>query len=137
MARPIKFFALDGAAGLGHRVAAALNSPVAAHEARLFEDGEYKIRPLEEVDGCDVYLLESLHGTVGESVHDKLVRLLIFIGALKDAGAERVTVIAPYLCYARKDRRTKLRDPITVRYLAALFEASSSRPSAASSTGSR
>src|SRR5438046_1949217 len=46
-----------------------------------------------------------------ESANDKLCRLLFFIGALKDAGAARVTAIVPYLCYARKDRRTKPNDP--------------------------
>jgi ribose-phosphate pyrophosphokinase len=49
--------------------------------------------------------------------------LLFFIGALKDAGASRVTAVAPYLCYSRKDRRTKVNDPVTTRYTAALFEA--------------
>ncbi|MCB1744809.1 MAG: ribose-phosphate pyrophosphokinase, partial [Gammaproteobacteria bacterium] len=54
---------------------------------------------------------------------DKLVRLLFFIGSLKDAGASRVTAVLPYLCYARKDRKTKSRDPVSTRYLASLFEA--------------
>jgi ribose-phosphate pyrophosphokinase len=49
--------------------------------------------------------------------------LLFFVGALKDAGAARVTAVSPYLCYARKDRRTKPHDPVTTRYIAALFEA--------------
>jgi ribose-phosphate pyrophosphokinase len=48
---------------------------------------------------------------------------LFFIGALKDVGAARVTVVAPYLCYARKDRRTKPNDPVTTRYIAQLIEA--------------
>src|SRR6185503_6762575 len=58
-----------------------------------------------------------------ESGNDKLCRLLFFCGALKDDGAARVTAVTPYLCYARKDRRTKPQDPVTIRYLAALFEA--------------
>jgi ribose-phosphate pyrophosphokinase len=45
------------------------------------------------------------------------------ISALKDAGASRVTAVTPYLCYARKDRRTKVQDPVTIRYVAALFDA--------------
>src|SRR5690606_20491192 len=57
------------------------------------------------------------------AVNDKLVRLLFLLGALKDAGAARLTAVVPYLGYARKDRRTKSRDPVTTRYLAALFEA--------------
>jgi ribose-phosphate pyrophosphokinase len=48
---------------------------------------------------------------------------LFFLGALRDAGAARLTAIIPYLCYARKDRRSKPRDPVTTRYVAALFEA--------------
>src|SRR5690606_1997980 len=52
-----------------------------------------------------------------------LCRLLFFIAALRDAGARRVTAVTPYLCYARKERRTKPRDPVTTRYLAALVEA--------------
>jgi ribose-phosphate pyrophosphokinase len=48
---------------------------------------------------------------------------LFFIGALKDAGAACVTAVVPYLAYSRKDRKTKPRDPVTTRYVAALFEA--------------
>jgi ribose-phosphate pyrophosphokinase len=48
--------------------------------------------------------------------------LLFFIGAIKDAGAARVTAMTPYLCYARKDRRTKPNDPVTTRYIASMFE---------------
>jgi len=41
----------------------------------------------------------------------------------QDAGAARVTAVVPYLCYARKDRQTKPRDPVTTRYVAQMFEA--------------
>lgn len=121
--KSLRLFALDGVAGLGRKVAEALGVTPAEYEVRLFEVGEYKVRPLDHVDGCDVYLLDSLRGTGGESVHDRLFRLLILAGAVKDCGAARITVVAPYLCYARKDRRTKLHDPLTLRYIAALFEA--------------
>src|SRR5262249_54965722 len=101
----------------------ALGQPLAADEERNFEDGEHKGRPLENVRDADVYVVQSLHGGPTESANDKLCRLLFFIGALKDAGAARVTAVAPYLCYARKDRRTKPGDPVTTRYVAGLFEA--------------
>jgi ribose-phosphate pyrophosphokinase len=116
-------FALHATAKLGAAVAAALDRPLAAHEEREFEDGEHKARPLEAVRGADVYVLQSLHGDAEQSANDKLCRLLFFIGALKDAGAARVTAVTPYLCYARKDRRTKPNDPVTTRYIAGLFEA--------------
>ena len=121
--RRLSLFALHATAELGAAVAAALDRPLAAHEEREFEDGEHKARPLEAVRGADVFVLQSLHGGPEQSANDKLCRLLFFIGALKDSGAARVTALVPYLCYARKDRRTKPDDPVTTRYVASLFEA--------------
>jgi len=119
----MKLFALNATAELGEAVSAALGHPLARHEERAFEDGEHKARPLDPVEGADVYVLQSLHGGPDESPNDKLCRLLFFIGALKDAGAARVTAVAPYLCYARKDRRTKPNDPVTTRYVGMMFDA--------------
>ncbi len=119
----LQLFALNATADLGRAVSQALKLSLAAHEERDFEDGEHKVRPLDPVIGQDVYVIQSLHGGPTESPNDKLCRLLFFIGALKDAGASRVTAVVPYLCYARKDRRTKPNDPVTTRYVAAMFEA--------------
>jgi ribose-phosphate pyrophosphokinase len=119
----LSLFALDATAEFGSAIAAAIGLPLAAHEERAFEDGEQKTRPLDPVGGRDVFVIQSLHGGPQESGHDKLCRLVFFIGALKDAGAARVTAVTPYLCYARKDRRTKPNDPVTTRYVAQLFEA--------------
>jgi ribose-phosphate pyrophosphokinase len=116
-------FALHGTDELGSAIAASLARPLAIHEEREFEDGEHKARPLETVRGANVFVLHNLHGGPDLSANDKLCRLLFFVGALKDAGAARVTVLTPYLCYARKDRRTKLNDPVSIRYVASLFEA--------------
>lgn len=118
-----RLFALRASDDLGHKIADALGEPLASHEERDFEDGEHKARPLDNVRGTDVYVVQSLHGGPDDSANDKLCRLLFFIGALKDAGARRVTALVPYLCYARKDRRTKPGDPVTTRYVASLFEA--------------
>jgi ribose-phosphate pyrophosphokinase len=119
----LRLFALNGSEHLGRDISGQLGHPLSAHEERDFEDGEHKARPLDPVGGADVYVIHSLHGGPQQSANDKLCRLLFFIGALKDAGARRVTAVAPYLCYARKDRRTKVNDPVTTRYTAALFEA--------------
>jgi ribose-phosphate pyrophosphokinase len=116
-------FALEASREFGARVALALGVPLAAHEERSFEDGEHKSRPLVNVRGRDVFVVHSLYGDAEQSANDKLCRLLFFVGALKDAGSGRVTALVPYLCYARKDRKTKPRDPVTTRYVAALFEA--------------
>lgn len=116
-------FALHATSELGGNIAMALGRPLNAHEERTFEDGEHKVRPLDPVSGKHVYVVQSLHGGPHESAHDKLCRLLFFIAALKDAGAATVTAVVPYLCYARKDRRTKPQDPVTTRYVAQLFDA--------------
>ncbi len=119
----MRLFALQATAELGTRVAGALGMALSPHEERSFEDGEHKTRPLDDVRGADVYVVQSLHGGPIETANDKLCRLLFFVGALKDSGAARVTPVVPYLSYARKDRRTKPHDPVTTRYLAAMFEA--------------
>jgi ribose-phosphate pyrophosphokinase len=118
----LQLFALQATAELGKAVANILGRPLALHEEREFEDGEHKARPLDTVTGRDVYVVQSLHGGPTMSANDKLCRLLFFIGAVKDAGAARVTAVVPYLCYARKDRRTKPNDPVTSRYVAGMFE---------------
>ncbi len=116
-------FALGASRPFGERVAQALGTALCPHEERDFEDGEHKTRPRVNVRGRDVYVIHSLFDEAGMSVNDKLVRLLFFIGALKDASAARVTAVCPYLAYARKDRRTQSRDPVSSRYIAQLFEA--------------
>ena len=108
---------------LAEAVAADLDTTVAAHEDRRFEDGECKVRPLVDPRGEDAYVFQGLHGTADESPHDKLVRLLMFVATLRDHGARRVTAVVPYLAYARKDRRTKPHDPLGLRVVAQLLEA--------------
>lgn len=119
----LMLFALECSSEFGERVGQHLGIALSPHEEREFEDGEHKTRPLTSVRGKDVFVITSLHADHQHSVADKLCRLLFFIGALKDAAAARVTAIVPYLCYARKDQKTQPRDPVTTRYVAALFEA--------------
>ncbi|MGZ5661228.1 MAG: ribose-phosphate diphosphokinase, partial [Usitatibacter sp.] len=84
--------------------------------------GEHKSRSLANVRGRDAYVIHSLHADGAQSPNDKLLRLLFFIGSLRDAGAARVTAVVPYLAYARKDQRSKARDPVATRYVAGLIE---------------
>jgi ribose-phosphate pyrophosphokinase len=116
-------FALHATQEFGAQVAQHLGVALSAHEEREFDDGEHKARPLASVRGRDVYAIQSLHGDDRQSVNDKLCRLLFFLGALHDVGAAQVTAVVPYLGYARKDQRSQPRDPVTTRYVAALFEA--------------
>jgi len=115
-------FALEASRSFGENVAQRLGIALSAHEEREFEDGEHKSRPLVNVRNKDVFVIQSLYANTKESVNDKLIRLLFFIGALKDASAKSVTAVVPYLAYARKDAKTQTRDPVTTRYVARLFE---------------
>jgi len=115
-------FALGASKPLGAAIAAKLGCEPAGHEEREFEDGEHKARALASVRGRDVFVVHSLYGEPGQSVNDKLLRLLFFVGALRDASAACVTAVVPYLAYSRKDQKSKSRDPVTTRYVASFFE---------------
>lgn len=116
-------FAPCASRALAGSVARHLGLELSPLEERDFEDGEHKSRPLVNVRGRDVYVIQALHGDASGSVNDRLVRLLFLLQNLKDQGAARVTAVFPYLGYARKDRRTQPRDPVTSRYVAQLLEA--------------
>jgi ribose-phosphate pyrophosphokinase len=118
----MRLFAPGVATELGLRVAGFLGRGLDEHEERDFANGEHKLRPLVDVQGEDAVVLYSLHGDRALSVNDKLCRAAFFVGALRDAGARSVTLVAPYLAYSRKDRRSKARDPVTTRYVATMLE---------------
>lgn len=122
MAEPL-LFTLNAFVDYASRVASHLGISLGKHEERAFEDGEFKIRPLESARGREVFLLASLYSDPSLSVNDKLLRVLLFTGALRDASAREITLVLPYLAYARKDRRTQARDPVSLRYLAQMIEA--------------
>lgn len=116
-------FALEPPGGLGAQVAERLGMPLAPLELTSFEDGELKLRPGVGVVDGDVYVIADPHGGDAHNVNDGLCRLLFCVATLKDAGAARVTVLAPYLAYTRGDRRTQARDPVSQKYVAQLLEA--------------
>ncbi len=116
-------FALGATRVLGEEVARRLGVALARHEEREFEDGEHKARALESVRGRDVYVIHTLANDASQGPNDKLVRLLFFLGSLRAAGAGRLTAVVPYLAYARKDQRSKSRDPVATRFVATFFEA--------------
>lgn len=108
---------------LGEQVADCLDMTLSPLEERDFEDGEHKTRPLVSVRSDDVVVVQALYDEPERSVNEKLVRLLFLLATLREHGAARVTAVIPYLAYARKDRQTRPRDPVTTRYMAQLLEA--------------
>jgi ribose-phosphate pyrophosphokinase len=121
--RLMQIFDLTPFHSLGQDIAHAAGCPLASLEARSFRGGQHKMRPLVSVRGQDVFVHSTMHPASGMSVNDQLVRMLFFIAACRDHGAARVTAVVPWLPYARKDRVTKSRDPVSSRYVAQLFEA--------------
>ena len=119
----MQLFALPESQEFGEAIADALEIRLSLLEMRDFEDGEHKGRPLVDVRGEDVFIVQSLHGDELLSVNDKICRFLFLAGEMRDCGANRVVALITYLAYARKDRRTKPNDPLTARYLAQAIEA--------------
>lgn len=78
----LSLFAMNGSRNLGEKVASELGITLSQHEERDFVDGEHKSRPLENVRGRDVFVIHSLYSDEQQSVNDKLVRLLLFLGAI-------------------------------------------------------
>lgn len=115
--------ALSESHDLAAAVAREAGLPLVAIEERPFEGGEFKLRPLESVRGRQVFVLQTFAGTDDASVSSRLVRLLFLLLGLRDAGADSTLAVMPYFPFARKDRRTQIRDPVTSRYVAELLEA--------------
>ena len=128
----LKVFALRNDQQFGQQVVEKLSQKksfngirLSEHEEYAFEDGECYIAPRagirDNVRGCDVFVIASMYSDEKETVNDKIMKTLILIGALRDASAARITLVAPYYPYARQDRKTTSRAPITTKYLAGLF----------------
>jgi ribose-phosphate pyrophosphokinase len=115
-------FGLGSSVDYAMKVANYLDIPLSEHTEYYFEDREPYVRSNINVRGCDVYVIQSLYSDDKESIGDKLIKLLIFIGSLKDASARNVNLIVPYLGLQRQDRKCESRAPITTKYLAQLIE---------------
>ncbi|HIE77988.1 MAG TPA: ribose-phosphate pyrophosphokinase [Candidatus Thioglobus sp.] len=86
-----------------------------------FSDGESQVEILENVRGCDVFIIQP---TCGPSPAETLMELLIVVDALKRSSTKRITAVVPYFGYARQDRRSRLtRVPITAKLAAKMIEA--------------
>ncbi len=86
-------------------------------EVGAFSDGENFVSIYETVRGSDVFVVQS----TCSPVNDNLMEMLIMIDALKRASAGRITAVMPYFGYARQDRKTKPRDPISAKLVANLI----------------
>ena len=115
----IKIIAANSNPVLAAKIADQLGIPLCKCEVNRFSDGEIQVTLRESVRGSDVFVIQS----TCSPVNDNLMELLIMIDALKRASAGRITAVIPYYGYARQDRKSKPRDPISSKLVANLITA--------------
>jgi ribose-phosphate pyrophosphokinase len=103
---------------LAEEIATALNIGVSPTDLRDFADGEIYARFQESVRGCDAFVVESMTTPVNEWIMETLV----MCDALKRGSAKRITVVVPYYPYARQDKKSRGREPISARLIADLYK---------------
>lgn len=115
--RKLKIFSCTSNLALAKAIAEKIEIPLGNGEVIRFSDGEVSVRIDESVRGADVYIVQS----TCDPCNDNLMELLVMIDALKRASAKRITAVIPYYGYARQDRKTRPRDPITAKLVANLL----------------
>lgn len=113
----VKIFAGTSNKDLAKKIAEKYGLPLGEAEVVRFKDGEVFVKIDETVRGRDVFVVQS----TSEPVNENLMELLIFIDALKRASAKSINVIIPYYGYARQDRKSNPREPITSKLVANLL----------------
>ena len=123
--KDIKVFTGNSNPKLAKDICMELGIPLGNCEVGCFSDGENYASIYETVRGSDVFVVQSTCSFVKDgkpgTVNDSLMELLIMIDALKRASAGRITAVIPYFGYARQDRKTKPRDPISAKLVANLI----------------
>ncbi|MBR1779777.1 MAG: ribose-phosphate pyrophosphokinase [Oscillospiraceae bacterium] len=115
--KDIKIFTGNSNPELAKAICQRLGLPLGNSETKTFSDGESSVSIYETVRGSDVFVIQS----TCTPVNDNLMDLLIMIDALRRASAGRITAVIPYFGYARQDRKTKPRDPISAKLVANLI----------------
>jgi ribose-phosphate pyrophosphokinase len=102
---------------LAEAISAKLALPLVKANIRRFSDNEIFVEVLENVRGEDMFILQS----TSFPANDHLMELLIIIDTLRRSSARRITAVIPYFGYARQDRRTGPRTPISAKLVANLI----------------
>src|SRR5712672_3011008 len=113
----MKIFTGNSNRPLAEAIAASLALPLVKANIRRFSDNDIFVEILENVRGEDMFVLQS----TSFPANDHLMELLITIDALRRSSARRITAVLPYYGYARQDRRTGSRTPITAKLVANLL----------------
>ena len=103
---------------LADRIVSKLGCELGHVELQTFADGETYCRFGESVRGADMFIVQ----TASKPVDQNLVELLIMVNAAKLASAKRITAVVPWFFYARQDKKSRPREPITAKLVADMFQ---------------
>jgi ribose-phosphate pyrophosphokinase len=115
--RKLKLFSCNANVPLAKAIADQIEISLGEGEVKRFRDGEITVRIGESVRGADIFVIQPTCAPANEH----LMELLVMIDAMKRASAKRITAVVPYYGYARQDRKTRPRDPITAKLVANLI----------------
>lgn len=115
--KDIKVFTANSNPAVAKGIADILGIELGKSETTTFSDGEISVSLFESVRGSDCFVVQS----TCSPVNNNLMELLIMIDAMKRASAARITAVMPYFGYARQDRKSKSRDPISAKLVADLI----------------
>lgn len=112
---------------LAERIAGHLGVELLDPNTANFANGEIHARFEESIRGGDLFIIQTHCNADAGSLNDAVMEQLIMVDAAKRASAKRITVVMPFYGYARQDRKSSGREPITARLVANLFEAAGAK----------
>jgi len=108
---------------LAREIAAKMDSRLGSALVDKFKNEECRIEIRENVRGAEVFIFQSIcRARNGQTVNDSLMELLLMIDALNRASAYRISAVVPYYGYAKQDKKTKGREPISAKLVANLLQ---------------
>lgn len=112
-----RVFSLGSNDGLAGKISETLGMSLGEVKCKVFSDGEQYVQFGENLRGKHVYLIQST-----EPPAENWIRLFLAIDAARGASASEITVVVPYFGYARQDRKSRPREPISARVFASIVE---------------
>ena len=113
----LKIFTGTAHPALAKEISDYIGVPLGKSLCGRFNNGEIQVMINESVRGKDCFIIQP----TGSPVNDNLMEMLIMVDALKRASARNITVVVPYYGYARQDRKTRGREPISAKLVADLL----------------
>jgi ribose-phosphate pyrophosphokinase len=113
--------------GLASEIAGHLGVELLEPNVGIFANGEISCRFQDSLRGNDLFIIQTHCNSDEGSLNDAVMEQLIMVDAAKRASAKRITVVMPFYGYARQDRKSMGREPITARLIANLFESAGAK----------